>query len=167
MSLSSVRLLKMKSRTSPNRISEEMRERNSLELRNLSEQLNAIVAKTTNLEKHLTTLELAKEYRDQKREKKSGKKRITRTINAPPESRQAAFGYNPSISSAPISHNITRSTIDSQIGGSYCPKRRQRDEPSMKQILDLINDIRRDVSDLATRQNELKYELETVRARLC
>ena len=35
------------------------------------------------------------------------------------------------------------------------------------QIMDLINDLRQDVSALATRQNQMKDELERIRTRLC
>jgi hypothetical protein len=35
------------------------------------------------------------------------------------------------------------------------------------QIMDVVNDLRREVSNLATRQNEMKAELGRIRARLC
>jgi hypothetical protein len=38
---------------------------------------------------------------------------------------------------------------------------------ALSQIMDVINDLRREVSSLATRQNEMKAELDRIRGRLC
>ena len=41
------------------------------------------------------------------------------------------------------------------------------DKHALCMIMDLINDLRRNVSNLATRQNQMQNELEGIRARLC
>ena len=45
--------------------------------------------------------------------------------------------------------------------------RREATGSELCQIMDIINDLRMKVSDLATRQNQMKSELNKIRGRLC
>jgi len=50
------------------------------------------------------------------------------------------------------------------------PKTRRLSESNSRalcEIMDVINDLRKEVANLATRQNEMKAELDRIRGRLC
>ena len=59
------------------------------------------------------------------------------------------------------------SSISSQLAPVQPNPRKRKPEPTLREILLLINSMRKNVSELATRQNEMKFELEKIRARLC
>jgi hypothetical protein len=47
------------------------------------------------------------------------------------------------------------------------PKLSDTDSCVLSEVMDVINELRREVSNLATRQNEMKGELDRIRGRLC
>ena len=143
-------------------VSDDLKMRNSTELRTLSEQLSKIIERTGQIEDHLNTLEIAKNYR---MEKKANRQKAKKALNDSDEF--SLNGLDLDISQTSPNHDSSKSTISSQLAPFQRNSRRRKPEPTLREILLLINSMRKNVSELATRQNEMKFELEKIRARLC
>jgi hypothetical protein len=111
-------------------------------LNEIALRLNQILERSSTIDRELTTLEAVK---------RRGSNPRQRTIDS--------YG--------PFSDMETRECV-------RVPKIETRrkltgttDAQALNQIMDLINDLRMDVSTLATRQNEMKAELDRIRGRLC
>lgn len=108
-------------------------------LEEISAKLNAIVDRANAIENHLITLETLK---DQK-------------CKGPPP---------------PPQYDSYRSfcNCDSVMSRcNRCPKSNGAKHENLGFILDVINGLRDEVSVLATRQNQMKSELDKIRGRLC
>ena len=108
---------------------------------------------------------MAKQYRTQKIKSKDASKK---------ESPQHQSFDDVTISSIDIDisktspvQSYSKSVIGSQIASKPVTNKNTANQPSLRMFLNMINQMRRDVSDLATRQNEMKFELEKIRVRLC
>ena len=143
-------------------VSDDLKLRNSTELRTLSEQLSKIIERTGQIEDHLNTLEIAKNYRMEKKEKKQKAK------NRDFSDEFSLNGLDLDMSQTSPNHDSSKSSsISSQLAPFQKNARRRKPEPTLREIMLLINTMRKNVSELATRQNEMKFELEKIRARLC
>ena len=147
-------------------VSDDLKLRNSTELRSLSEQLSRLIDKTGEIEEHINTLELAKSYR---MEKKANKQKLLKQQRQSDSDEFSLNGLDLDISeTSPNQTNTDKfSSFTSQLVPAQQLKRRKKPEPTLREILTLINTMRKNVSELVTRQNEMKFELEKIRARLC
>lgn len=129
-------------------------------------KLNAILERASQIDQELMTLETLK----QQNGKQSGEMK--------------SFGPDKYID-FPNCNSYTNSNVRSKIHGygkpgcgcSRCPNseirkemmmgRREATSAELCQIMDVINELRMQVSALATRQNQMKSELNKIRGRLC
>ena len=111
-------------------------------------KLNAILERSNAIEEQLRTLEIMKQRRTQ-----SSKK-------APSAANRVFDEYEPFHNCCDcVCQPVPRIHRTARLSGS--------NQHALCQIMDLINDLRMDVSNLATRQNQMKDELDRIRARLC
>lgn len=143
----------------------EIKERNSRELKELSDQLSKIVERTSAIERHIETLEMAKEYRSNRIKAKSNEKVISPPRHSFDDVSISSIDID--ISKTSPVQSFSKSIIGSQIASKPRTNQNTRQTPTLGLFLNMITQMRRDVSELATRQNEMKFELERIRARLC
>ena len=143
-------------------IPDDLKERNSQELRALSEQLGKIIERTGEIEEHINALEISKNYREGKA---GNKKKIAKKT-----CKNSGDDYDNELdlvmSETSPKSTFSKSSVSSQLAPFQGETRRNR-EPTLRDVLLAINAMRKNVSELATRQNEMKFELEKIRARLC
>lgn len=151
----------------PKKIYSDIIRRNETSFKALSDQMNAIIQQTTALEEHLGELEMAKSYRDSLRRKKLMRKLKAEEKSS--EDRISSITDLSLLSSSPMPiENVSQKAIKNQLGERCTVNRKCRNSnPTLRTVLNVINDMRREVSELATRQNEMKFELEVLRGRLC
>lgn len=117
-------------------------------LHEVASKLNEILDRSNAIEEQLRTLEILKETKA-----KTSKKQQTR--------------HNPVLDQYDsfrdccdcVCKPVPRIQRTAKLSGS--------NQHALCQIMDLITDLRMDVSALATRQNQMKDELDRIRARLC
>ena len=111
----------------------------------ISAKLNAILERSSQIDQELMSLEAMKEQNGKiSREMKSHGP--DKYINFPDCSKNA---------------RCQRANLQFSTG------RKEANKTELCQIMDIINELRMQVSTLATRQNQMKSELNKIRGRLC
>ena len=112
-------------------------EKLDLELPDISNQISKILEKSQDIEQKLSTISMAKEYRNKKQlEKKETKFQNKNEKNNENENFEEL-------------------------------KKNKKKIYNLKKVLKTINELKSDVSNISTRQNQMKVDLEKIRYDLC
>ena len=139
-------------------LNEEEENLASNDIKLVADRLNQFLEKAHQIDQSLSTLETIS---------KQQAERTTQKLKSRNESMISGL-YGKSEKTKPLKNKKHADMrCDTQCPYYKVPKSRISQDEMMEKIMAVITQLRKQVSDLATRQNELKTELDYIRARVC